>query len=826
MSGSTGSEQNSSPWMKWRWPGRTAAHKRSPSQSSRGLRRGQEDVEVPPEEMPTARLRDRSAMPHNVPAARSCKDSVPPATTMTVKEVEALESRLMTSFSSLHQQMAADKQEADRLSVLASTRLDARHSAQEAQHERLERCVANLSSALQSSDSERESFARRLAEIEHSMRSIQTSVDRSEADLQRGLEHIQQYSSNLEPLTRTVVACEKELQRLHSQRLRPIEDRLLALESHSWQRDGWQQDLKLFEDRLHSLEDCTQHLDLKPIEDQLRKLEDRSQPVDLRIVEDRLLALEKRQQQLDLGPLEDRLCVVEDFTSDVTRMRASQAKFEDAHGGNSPCLGSRGVTPQELQQLKGILLEELRVIHGRCSYTQHVMDDNIIEPLQGLKHRVDKLENMQERQQHAAIRDDKGLKDSQLSEHQSHRTLATQDRVTERDARGVLREGVVFTASLPASAPAKLVSDDISRGFSSPCIRTAPPSTCESGRVTSAWSTPESRQHLDRRKMSELDDTWGFEARLVMCERAEDEIRQSFAQKSSQLARSVQGGFADVREHIDQVVGQIGQLSERVQQREEKANATVEHGIVVLDERLGCLEVQGHEQVKSMEVIRRGLKSVHGFVSEVKDSIDMVISDRLMNTTVPFSSVSSLHVRLVAAEEQLATLTQQPLASRAELEEQLAHAVHQINTQMKRNLVPLLDMPAHFAPSQRQGFEGEGPMEQAEELLCMAAGIVERQQRELCQLMGALDVRGLNGDFDDSEFDSSSPTERNAQPDLNADEASCLSSRSASDTALLRPLAFVSGPDAGSGTPGTDIAGGALHAPLVEDEDLPPSLHG
>jgi hypothetical protein len=114
---------------------------------------------------------------------------------------------------------------------LSAGRLDAQINMAEQHQQRLERRVTEMQQFIQSLDEEQQAQGRRVNLVSDFMQSTQANRGQAELEWQRRLADLEQDQRALAGATHAAAARDEEAQRRYMNRLRPIEERLCALET-------------------------------------------------------------------------------------------------------------------------------------------------------------------------------------------------------------------------------------------------------------------------------------------------------------------------------------------------------------------------------------------------------------------------------------------------------------------------------------------------------------------------------------------------------------------------------------------------------------------
>lgn len=174
------------PWMRW-----LRRRQGPPSASSRGGSASEEDVSV--------RRQQQS-------------------------QLDDSEDRLLSLLAAFHQQVVAEQQQAEHLNCLAHRRAEGRFGEIEEQQRRTEARLLEMSRGLRSLGDEFQTLNGRCGILAKAQEEVEREIGRQLSEAQQDLKH---FASSL----RETSVREEELHRNLGQRLRPLEERLAALES-------------------------------------------------------------------------------------------------------------------------------------------------------------------------------------------------------------------------------------------------------------------------------------------------------------------------------------------------------------------------------------------------------------------------------------------------------------------------------------------------------------------------------------------------------------------------------------------------------------------
>ncbi|CAE7379183.1 unnamed protein product [Symbiodinium sp. CCMP2592] len=178
--------QGDLPWMRW-----LRRRQGPPSGSSRGGSASEEDV--------TLRRQQQS-------------------------QLDDSEERLLSLLAAFHQQVVAEQQQAEHLNCLAHRRAEGRFGEIEEQQRRTEARLLEMSRGLRSLGDECQTLNGRCGILAKAQEEVEREIGRQLSEAQQDLKH---FASSL----RETSVREEEMHRNLGQRLRPLEERLSALES-------------------------------------------------------------------------------------------------------------------------------------------------------------------------------------------------------------------------------------------------------------------------------------------------------------------------------------------------------------------------------------------------------------------------------------------------------------------------------------------------------------------------------------------------------------------------------------------------------------------
>jgi len=139
-------------------------------------------------------------------------------------QLDDSEERLLSLLAAFHQQVVAEQQQAEHLSCLAHRRAEGRFGEIEEQQRRTEARLLELSRGLRSLGDECQTLNGRCGILAKAQEEVEREIGRQLSEAQQDLKH---FASSL----RETSVREEEMHRNLGQRLRPLEERLSALES-------------------------------------------------------------------------------------------------------------------------------------------------------------------------------------------------------------------------------------------------------------------------------------------------------------------------------------------------------------------------------------------------------------------------------------------------------------------------------------------------------------------------------------------------------------------------------------------------------------------
>lgn len=519
------------------------------------------------------------------------------------ERLDAVEDRLLSLLAGMHQQVAADRQEADRLAELTKGRFEAQFDAADQQQQRLERRVSDLDAFFRTIDDEQQAQGRRVSLLSDLLQNVQAQRRETDVDIQRRLTDVEQDHRALAAANHLSAARDEETQRHYVYRLRPIEERLCALE-----------------DERRRLCDEVEG----PLEARLRSLEERGDAAaavafrrseDNRIDVDMIPSINKLEGTLheELRVIHARCDHMQDVVDNhvVQPMRGLEQELERLSSNDSAC-GAR------------LESEGLRIglVHSKVEANERQFAN--------LKERLDRL--------------------SEPCEHECNRSFiyfahgSQSVRPQEPCASAVGKAFVSPSAHLAQGAHNGRVDDNTPSLERTPCanlerlnafggVSHAVDSSEVSSNQVEVWdiSTPAHRrkppaqaQELESMELERLA------SRVAACEHSGYELRTQFGRQATELTSCVQAGLAEAREHLDTVAQQFGQLNERISRQESVVYAewpTSSSAAALV--RVDGLEERVRENALATGSLQASIRVIQASLSSIKTSIDMALTQRL-----------------------------------------------------------------------------------------------------------------------------------------------------------------------------------------------------
>lgn len=455
-----------------------------------------------------------------------------------------------------------------------------------------------------------------------------------------------------------------------------------------------------------------------------------------------------------LRPVEERLSILEN------EQRRSETMSPPGSGALCPrSSGSDWGAPLEsraVEELQASLMEETRVIHGRCNQMQDVIDNHLIQPMQKLERHVERLlagdrerGSLLEEQVSGAC-----STDSRLERHE--RQLADVRERLERlslvsGLNGVTAEGSPAKAGRCRSSQARLRPHALELDLvaSSPSCPTGATADWDCTKAKESPSCGTSATHTGSRDVEEL-------------------------------VRRVQVEFSEKSEQMDWVVRQLALIQEK-----EKSNGS---SPVLCGQQSACAsrdrlsELEGRVQENAALTCRLQQFIQHS-VDDIKGCIDLAVCSRGVECNGSpglFSRVDILEAEARNMGEAISELRSEPSLSGIEAGSRLS-AQHSPEAQdglnrldrfeglvreiqdhvvvlgkqfdetiatkpTKLNIFDIEPLPMTGCDSEALDAIGEGHMVswvQADALLRSVEEVVGRQQKELVRLMRHLNLQCL-----------------------------------------------------------------------------------